>query len=87
MQLSINAVRALIEHHAENDVRMPLRLLVHFPNLLGVDTGRFFDHYMNPTFHTGNCVTWVIVVRNADNTGIDTSFFMFFIVSSPFSFC
>ena len=47
MNLSIDTIRPLIEHHGEDDVGL-FRRFVHFANLLRINARRLFAKHMKP---------------------------------------
>ena len=69
--LAIDAVCALVEHHAEDDLRVLRRFLIHLAYLPCVHPGRFFHHHMDTAAQAVNRIFRVIVVRHADHAGVD----------------
>ena len=70
---AVDAVGSLVEHQTKYDLRVLGCFFVHFTDLLGIDTGRFFHHDMNAAFHTFDGEGGVVIVRRANKAGVNKS--------------
>ncbi len=69
--LPVDAVGPLIEHQPEHHLRMPVRCLIHFPHLSGVDSRRFFHHHMDGALHALDGQSGMVIVRRGHNARVD----------------
>ena len=69
LELAVNAVGPLVEHHREGQFRMAVGLLVHLPDLEGVDAGRLFDQDVQAVPHGVDGQRGVLIVGHADHDG------------------
>ena len=71
LHLAVDVVRALIKHHAVDDIGVLFCSFVHFHDLLGVNACRLFHHHMNAPLHARYSQPGMIIVRYGNDTGID----------------
>mgnify|MGYP003299784574 CR=1 FL=1 len=71
LDLAVDAVGALVEHHAELDFGMTGSFLVHFPNLLGVNTGGLFHHDVDAPLHALHSITGMVIVGDSHDAAVD----------------
>ncbi len=71
LDLAVDVVGALVEHHTELELGMAVGLGHHLAHLKGVDAGGLLAHDMESGLHGLDGVAGVVVVGDGDDDGVD----------------